>query len=185
MKLFVQARKDGYNVLYPKPTPTEFFQFAGDIRPNSQDPNVLGKFIYTIAFADGGCIFTKHVIIQDVQRQGLGNIGFSIFIPKVKKLSGNDVIKLLDELLNTYCKNYCPDYYLEDKQEVWEIFEAITNQYKGKLHNLSNDDTENYQRGTADAAFVNYTDKTELYKFFDNPYQEEYSSCKQVFFVEK
>ena len=183
MKLFVQARKDGYNVLYPKPTPTEFFQFAGDIRPDSKDPNLLGKFIYTISFANGGCIFTKHVIIQDVQRQGLGNIGFSIFISNIKKLSGNDVIKLLDELLNTYCKNYCPDYYLENKTEDWAIFEAIKNQYK--LYDLSNDDTENYQRGTADAAFVYYIDKTELCKFFDNPYQEEYSAYKQIFFVEK
>ena len=43
MKLFVQARKDGYNVLYPKPTPTEFFEFAGDIRPNGSSENLLGK----------------------------------------------------------------------------------------------------------------------------------------------
>lgn len=183
MKLFVQARKDGYNVLYPKPTPSEFFQFAGDIRPDSKVPNLLGKYIYTISFGNGGCIFTKHVIVQDVQRQGLGNIGFSIFIPNNKKLSGNDSIKLLDELLNTYSKNYCPDYYLENKTEDWEIFEAIKNQYK--LYNLSNDDTENYQRGTAEAAFVYYIDKTELCKFFDNPYQEEFRTYKQVFFVEK
>jgi hypothetical protein len=185
MKLFVQARKDGYNVLYPKPTPIEFFQFAGDIRPDSKDPNLLGKFIYTIAFANGGCIFTKHLIVQDVQRQGLGNIGFSVFIPNVRKLSGDDVINLLDELLNTYCKNYCPDYYLENKPEDWAIFEAITNQYKDRLHNLSNDDTENYQQGTGEAAFVYYIDKIELCKFFDVPYQEEYSAYKQVFFVEK
>lgn len=183
MKLFVQARKDGYNVLYPKPTPTEFFQFAGDIRPDSKDPNLLGKYLYTISFASGGCIFTKHVIIQDVQRQGLGNVGFSIFIPNVRKLSGDDVLKLLDELSNTYCKNYCSDYYLENKQEDWTIFEAIKNQYK--LYNLSNDDTENYQRGTADAAYIYYADKIELSKFFDNPYQEEYSTYKQVFLVEK
>lgn len=183
MKLFVQARKDGYNVLYPKPTPNEFFQFAGDIRPESKDPNLLGKYLYTISFANGGCIFTKHVVIQDIQRQGLGNIGFSIFIPNNKKLSGNDSIKLLDELLNTYCINYCPDYYLENKTEDWEIFEAIKNQYY--LYDLSNDDTENYQRGTADAAFVYYIDKTELCTFFDNPYQEEYSKHKQVFFIEK
>jgi len=185
MKLFVQARKDGYNVLYPKPTPTEFFQFAGDIRPDSKDPNLLGKFIYTIAFANGGCIFTKHVIVQDVKRQGLGNIGFSVFIPNIRKLSGYNVIKLLDELLNTYCINYCPDYYLENKPEDWAIFEAITNQYEDKLYNLSNADTENYQQGPAEAAFVYYMDKIELCKFFDAPYQEEYSSYKQIFFVEK
>lgn len=183
MKLLVQARKDGYNVLYPKPTPSEFFQFAGDIRPENKDPNLLGKYLYTISFANGGCIFTKHVIVQDVQRQGLGNIGFSIFIPNNKKLSGNDSIKLLDELLNTYCENYCPDYYLENKKEDWKIFETIKNNYE--LKDLSYDAIENYQRGNAEAAFVYYIDKTELCKFFDNPYQDEFSTYKQVFFVEK
>ncbi len=183
MKLFVQARKDGYNVLYPKPTPTEFFEFAGDIRPNGSSENLLGKYIYTIAFATGGCIFTKHVVVKDTLRSALGNIGFSIFIPNIKKLSGDNVIKLLDELLKTYCEKYCPDYFLENKTEDWAFFEEIKNQYKP--YDLSNDDTENYQHGNADAAFVYYIDKTELCKFFDNPYQEEYSSCKQVFFVEK
>ena len=90
---------------------------------------------------------------------------------------------MLDELLNAYCKNYCPDYYLDSKTEDWAIFEAIKNQYV--LYDLSQDDIENYQRGTADAAFVYYIDKTELCKCFDNPYQAEYSTYKQVFFVEK
>jgi hypothetical protein len=183
MKLFVQARKDGYNILYPKPTPSEFFHFAGDIRPESKGSNLLGKYLYTISISNAGCIFTKHVIVQDVQRQGLGNIGFSIFISHNKKLSGSEVIKLLDELLNTYCNNYCPDYYLDKKTENWEIFEAIKNQYK--LTDLSNVDNENYQQGTADPAFYYYIDKEALHNIFDNPYQEEFSAYKQVFFVEK
>jgi hypothetical protein len=183
MKLFVQARKDGYNILYPKPTPSEFFHFAGDIRPESKGSNLLGKYLYTISISNAGCIFTKHVIVQDVQRQGLGNIGFSIFISHNKKLSGSEVIKLLDELLNTYCNNYCPDYYLDKKTENWEIFEAIKNQYK--LTDLSNVDNENYQQGTADPAFYYYIDKEALHNIFDNPYQEEFSAYKQVFFVKK
>lgn len=183
MKLFVQGRKDGY-FSYPIPEPTEFNGFGGDMRPIT-DQNILGKYIYTIAFVNTGCIFTKVTIVEDVQRQYRGYIGFSIFISNKSKLSGSVVKEIIDELSETYCENYCPDYYLENKQEDWAIFEAITNQYKDKLYNLSNEDTENYQRGTADSAFVYYADKIELYKYFDNPYQEEYSTYKQVFFVEK
>lgn len=86
LKLFIQGRKDGYKVLYPKPTPSEFFQFAGDLRPDGNNNNqLLGKSFFSLAFAPGGYIFTKQLIIQDVQRQGLGNIGFSLFISAQKR----------------------------------------------------------------------------------------------------
>jgi hypothetical protein len=186
MKLLVQARKDGYNVLYPKPTPTEFFQFAGDIRRiDNNSGNFLGKYIYSIALASNGCIFTKHVIVQDVQREGLGNVGFSVFIPNVKKLSGFNVKTLLDELLKTYCEKYCPDYYLVNKQEDWRLFESIANQYDNRLGDPLPYEVVNYQQGTGEAAFVYYTFESELSNYFDAPYQEEYSEYKQVFFVEK
>ena len=32
MKLLIHGRKNGYTVLYPKPTPKEFFSFASDIQ---------------------------------------------------------------------------------------------------------------------------------------------------------
>jgi len=48
MKLFVQARKDGYHILYPKPTPPEFSKFAKDIRPSGNNLNLLGKYVYTL-----------------------------------------------------------------------------------------------------------------------------------------
>jgi len=186
MKLLVQARKDGYNVLYPKPTPAEFFQFAGDIRRiDNNSGNFLGKYIYSIALSSGGCIFTKHVIVQDVQREGLGNVGFSIFIPNVKKLSGVNVKTLLDELQETYREKYCPDYYLANKQEDWMLFEAIANKYENSLTNLSTYEVKNYQQGSGEAAFAYYSDDAELEKYFDAPFQEEYSACKQVFLVEK
>lgn len=186
MKLLVQARKDGYNVLYPKPTPTEFFQFAGDIkRIDSNSGSFLGKYIYSIALARGGCIFTKHVIVQDVQRQSLGNVGFSVFIPKFNKLSGIDVKTLLDELIKTYCDNYCPDYYLINVHENWTLFEAIADQYERRLHDHSTYKVANYEQGTSEAAFIYYADESDLCNFFDAPFQEEYSTHKQVFLVEK
>lgn len=186
MKLFVQARKDGYNVLYPKPTPSEFFQFAGDIKSiNNVAGNFLGKCIYSIAFASGGTIFTKHILIHDVQREGLGNVGFSVFIPNNKKLSGIDAKTLLDELLTTYYINYCPDFYLTNKQEDWPLFEAIVNQYDNRLQNRWADDVENCSQGTGDPAYIYYSDATELCKYFDDPCQQPYKAYKQVFLVEK
>jgi len=183
MKLFVQGRKDGY-FSYPIPEPTEFNGFGGDMRPIT-DQNILGKYVYTIAFVNTGCIFTKVTIVEDVQRQYRGYIGFSIFISNKSKLPGSVVKEIIDKLSETYCKNYCPDYYLENKQEDWAIFETMANQYDSRMHNLSADDIENYQKGTGEAAYIYYSDESELQKYFDSPYQEEFRPYKQVFFVEK
>ena len=185
MKLFIQGRKDGYKVLYPKPTPSEFFQFAGDLRPDGNNNQLLGKSFYTLAFAPGGHIFTKRLIIQDVQRQGLGNIGFSLFIPAQKKMPGEQVIALLDELVKSYTLNYCPDYYLDFVQEDWVIFENIVSKYHVYLKNNFQEELENHPQGTEDPAYLYYSDVLELQRFFDAPAQEEYAQFKQVFFIDK
>ena len=67
MKIFIQGRKDGYNTLYPKPTPAEFFQFAADIQRIDAQNNVkyYGQNLYAIAFNGSGCIFTKYIIGLD------------------------------------------------------------------------------------------------------------------------
>ncbi|MDI9311743.1 MAG: hypothetical protein QM535_16145, partial [Limnohabitans sp.] len=184
MKLFIQARKYGYKVLYPPQgsTPPEFYNFGGDIVPVTSDTNILGKYFYSIAFEYGGCIFTKYVFLQDAQRGYLGFISFSVFIPNNKKLSGNDVIALLDKLFNTYYQHYCPDYILGNITEDWEIFENIVKEFH--LMDLEVDDIESLQSGSDKPAFVYYKDTIELCKFFNIPYQEEYSKYKQVFFVE-
>jgi hypothetical protein len=183
MKLFVQARKDGYHILYPKPTPPEFSKFAKDIRPSGNNLNLLGKYVYTLAFANQGCIFTKHVIIQDLQREGLGNISFSVFIPNDKRLSGSNIIKLLDELSNTYCAKYCSDYCLGNTSEDWEIFETIINQYE--LDNCSHEENDKYLISTTEEAFIYYNDTNDLQKYFDDPNRIEYNPFKQIYFIEK
>lgn len=185
IKLFIQGRKDGYKVLYPKPTPSEFFQFAGDLRPDSNNNQLLGKSFFSLAYSPGGFIFTKQLIIQDVQRQGLGNIGFSLFISAQKKIAGEHMIQLLDELVKTYALNYCPDYYLDFVQEDWTIFEKIVTKYSSNLQVNVEDDQENHQPGAEDPAYLYYSDKLELARFFDAPVQEEYAQFKQVFFIDK
>jgi hypothetical protein len=185
LKLFIQGRKDGYKVLYPKPTPSEFFQFAGDLRPDGNNNQLLGKSFFSLAYSPGGFIFTKQLIIQDVQRQGLGNIGFSLFISAQKKIAGEHMIQLLDELVKTYALNYCPDYYLDFVQEDWTIFEKIVTKYSSNLQVNVDDDQENHQPGAEDPAYLYYSDKLELARFFDAPVQEEYAQFKQVFFIDK
>lgn len=187
MNIFIQGRKDGYNVLYPKPTPTEFFQFASDIQ-RIDAPNLshyYGKSFYSIAFNGSGCIFSKFIIGYDVQRSNLGNIGISVFVPSAQKLAGVDVRTLLDELANTYCTNYCHDFYINNsKQEDWLLFTSAANNFDAKLCDVPSDDVEYYQQGAKDAAFVLYESDAELQKYFDVPYQEEYRDFKQILFLE-
>ncbi|MDR2058196.1 MAG: hypothetical protein LBP83_07960 [Dysgonamonadaceae bacterium] len=185
IKIFVQGTKDGYNVLYPQPTPNEFFQFAGDMRHRNVNNGIFrGKSLYSLAFAkDGGCIFTKYVIVHDVQRYSLGNIGLSFFIPKENKITGADAIALLDELAKTYVNNYCPDYNLGKKQEDWPLLTLKANTYDLRLQSLSPDDVDTMPSGTTDAAFIYYRDNTELQRYFDAPYQDEYMQYRQILFV--
>jgi hypothetical protein len=184
MKIFVQARKDGYNTLYPSQTPNEFRQFASDIILIRNEPkNVHGKSVYSIAFGNDGYIFTQHIIVEDIQRAGLGNVGFSIFISKDYKLSGDNIKNLLDELIKSYCKSYCNDFYLSNVQEDWILFTSLANSYDSKLVSVSSEDNETKQSGNLDAAFIYFTSDLELQKYFEQPNQEEYIPYRQIFFI--
>ncbi|MBP6754675.1 MAG: hypothetical protein KA210_00910 [Bacteroidia bacterium] len=184
MKIFVQARKDGYNTLYPKPTPDEFRQFASDIiRIQNEPENIYGKCVYSIAFSNGGCIYTKHIIVHDVQRGGLGNVGFSIHIPKNNNLSGDNIKNLLDDLINTYSQNFCPDYYLRNVQEDWVLFSSLANSYDSKIVTVSSEENEDMQPGNLDAAFIYFNSDIELQKYFEQPLQEEYIPYRQIYFI--
>lgn len=186
MKLFVQARKDGYNILYPKTTPAEFYQFASDLRPIAKmGVSFLGKKIYSIAFSSGGCIFTKHIIVQDVQRESLGNVGFSIYVPNEKKLLGIEVKSLVDELIETYRQNYCADYYLNNKQVDWILFQSLADDYDKKLTPVSAEDVDNFESENNEEAYVYYDNDSELCRYFDDPFQEMYIPYKQIFFVDR
>jgi len=188
MEIFVQGTKDGWNVLYPKLTPNEFFQFARDIRrtdSDSNNENFYGKHFYSLALARGGCIFTKYIIILDVQRKWLGNIGFSIYISNNEKLEGINIKSLLDEFLETYCKNYCPDFKLGDVKEDWQLFTAIANKYENKLKKIISFNDDSFLPGKKEAAFIYYKNEEELLKYFSAPNQKNYGNYSQVFFVKE
>lgn len=185
MKIFIQGRKDGYNTLYPKPTPAEFFQFAADIQRIDAQNNAqyYGKSLYSIAFNGNGCIFTKYIIGYDTLRSNIGNIGISVFIPNNQKILGIDIKTLLDELISIYTTNYCPDFKINNqKQEDWLLFSSTADNYDIKVKTILSD--ENFLYGNKDAAYIIYDNNTEIEKYLDAPYQAEYKEFKQILFID-
>lgn len=187
MKILIHGRKNGYTILYPKPTPTEFYSFASDIQSiNANNYDIYyNKCFYTLAFVDEGCVFTKYILGEDVERRQLGEIGISIFIPNTHKLSGADVKTLLDELINIYRSKYIPYNRIEEPKTgfIWDEFTSLANEYDSKLLPPSNNN-EYVIAGIQDPAFHYYKTDSELIEHFENPFQEEYMDYKQILFID-
>ena len=188
MKILIHGRKNGYTVLYPKPTPAEFYSFASDIQSisASNDGIYYDKKFYTLAFVDGGSIFTKYVFGDDVERGQLGEIGISIFIPNNQKLPGSEVKSLLDELVNIYRHNYIvSNQIIEPKNGFdWLLFTSSANCYDSKLQPCSSSNYNNVTAGTQDPAFHYYKSDSELIEHLDKPFQEEYNDYRQILFID-
>ncbi len=186
MEIFIQGRKDGYNVLYPKPTPATFYSFAYDIQSISANNNDIywGGNFYTLAFTENGCIYTKYIIGDDVKRGQLGEIGISILIPTSRKLSGPDVKSLLDELVDLYVQLYIKDNKIVEPSTGfdWSLFSSLAKKYDEKV--ISNN-TENQilASGTKDPALCYYSTESNLIEYFDKPFQEEYEPYRQILFI--
>ena len=188
MKILIHGRQNGYTVLYPKPTPEVFYSFARDIQSiNANNYECYyGKSFYTLAFVDNGTIFTKYIFGDDVQRGQLGEIGISVFIPINKKITGTDIVSLLDELINEYSQNYIINNKIDEPKNgfKWSLFESITNQYAIKLKSNSLlEYRTNIVTGSKDPAHYYYNSENELINIFDKPYQEEYSAYSQILFI--
>lgn len=187
MKIFVQGRKYGFNVIYPLPTPAEFYDFAKDNQSiNAQNQSYFyGKCLYSIAFAKGGRIYTKYVLGYDVQRSNLGNISFSIFISDDKILPGDKVIEVLDTLSDKYFKTYAPDFFIKETQENWPSLVESVDKYNALIKSRDRYDIERLEMGNQDAAYIYYDSIGQLRAYFDDPYQRVYSPYSQIFFVDK
>jgi len=184
MEVIVHGTKGGYKVLYQ--TPNAPFSIARDVRRiDRNDGSTVGQTAYSIAFSNNGCVYTKYVIVRDILREAVGNIAFSVYIPNNKKIKGNDVKTLLDQLSGTYCQAYVVDGNLGTKHEDWTFCKALVNQYENLLHPVWSEDVETILQGVNDAAFIHYNSNDELIKYLDAPYQQEYRDYIQVFFVQK
>lgn len=187
MKILIHGRKNGYTVLYPKPTPSEFYSYASDIQSiNANNYDIYyGKYFYVLAFTNDGSIFTKYIIGDDVERGQLGEIGISVFISNAEILKGVEIKSLLDELINIYSSNYIFNHKIVEPKNGfdWALFETLVKSYNSKL--LPNPQNFTYQTsGTKDPAFHYYKSDNELIELFDKPFQEEYSDYKQIYFID-
>ncbi len=183
MEIVIHGTKGGYKVLYQ--TPNAPFSVARDVRRiDRNDGNTVGQTAYAIALVNGGCAFTKYVVVRDIERAAIGNVAFSVYIPDRRKMAGRDVKMLLDALAEVYCRNYVIEGNLGNKQEDWTFVAKLVERYE-KYCYPEKEAMENYRQGTGEAAYIYYSTEIGLQKYFDYPYQEAYVPYMQIFFVER
>jgi len=188
MEIVVHGTKQGYKSSFISNRPPSFA--LGDIRNGVNDENPLGNSAYTLAFINGGCVYSKYTIIRDTLRSyATGNIAFSIYLPRnIELLSdkGGNIISLLDELSNHYIEKYVKDKNINRGEsalihEDWSYVGEISRKYS---ENEKNRKDEEISSGNLDPAIHYYNSIEELIKHFDNPYHEEYSDYKQILFID-
>lgn len=191
MEIVIHGTKGGYkNNFIPYATSS----FAvGDIRRGSADENPVGQSAYSIAFDNKGYIITKYIIIRDTLRSyAVGFIGFSLFLPADKELSGKgaSIQSLLDEVSDLYKEHYIKSNNINcDKttliQEDWSFISQITAKYQEQNNPNEEqiDSISHTNAGTEFPAFIYYSSDKGLQKYFDTPFQEEYKNYQQVLFI--
>jgi hypothetical protein len=179
MDIVVHGTKGGRKIFTPK-------RMLGllDVSSDTSKATAIGQQAYSIRFTVDNTIFSKYKIVRDVRGdKRTGFVGFSLFMPNNKKLSGTDIITALDKVSEKYCQQYIADNNLNEITEDWAFLDRISSEYDAKLHNVSIDDAENMQSGDKDDAFIYFKEVTELQKYFDAPFKEEYTPYRQILFV--
>lgn len=180
MNIIIHGTKGGWKVLYPL---SNIPSIVGDSRSASATEKAVGQQCYSIAFNSDGCTITKLHIIRDIPRNmATGNIAFSLHLANYQKMVGVEIKSLLDGLSKYYIDQYVKENNLDNVREDWSFVNEI--QLKYKIKNLDNDDIEQMQSGKYDPAVIYYDTDSMLTEYFDNLYQIEYSSYKQVFFID-
>lgn len=176
MKIVIHGTNGGYHIF------TTEKEKMLDARPDSNKVGSIGQQAYSINYTENSVVFSKYKIIRDVVGdKRTGNVAFSLVIPHTKKLSGIDVLTILDKLSNYFCNKHIINNNLNNFREDWVWVSKIKNEYENNLK-YNNDLLVG---GSADPAFLFYDSSELLEKYFDLPFQEEYSAYKQIFFVEK
>jgi hypothetical protein len=182
MNIIIHGTKGGGGRIFYK-TDNAPASWVGDLRRNCEE-DTLGNTLYSIEFPSNGCVFTKYVIVRDIRRnREVGYVAFSVYCKNSERMTGNDMKTLLDELLKHYYDNYIVGNNLNANNEDWTFVDVLANSYESHLQPVSAYNFGNIQQGTADAAFIYYSSDEELQKYFDDPYQKEYSVYEQIFFV--
>lgn len=183
MKLVIHGTSGGYRNISP------YDKTLPDARPDSNDVNAIGQSAYALHFTIDDIIFTRYQIVRDVKAtRKTGHIAFSAIIPHEKKLSGQDVITMLDKFALHYTSKYVQHDNLEINNLDLSFLNSLVEEFEPKLNKPNK---ERLQSGTSDSAFLYYADNAasenekifSLSKYFDAPYQGIYQPYKQVFFL--
>jgi hypothetical protein len=159
-----------------------------DVNSDSSKATAIGQEAFAIRYIENSVIFSKYKIIRDVRgNKRTGFLGFSLFLNNNKKLTGSNLISVLNKVSAEYCKTYIPenDNNLKDVRENWDFLDLILNEYKGGLLDVAADVIENLVSGTKDDAYIFFKNQEELEKYFDSPYKPLFSPYRQVLFVQE
>jgi len=184
MEIVIHGTKDGYRQLHSTNADVAYV-IAKDMRIGTNDDGSMGQSVYSLGFFTRGLAYSKYIIVKDTQRSSaLGFIAFTLFLEHNKTLEGSNIKKLLDELSESYSKQYIVNNYLNRGEkslirEDWSFVKNISDNYNEQSRSI------NYQQktGSKDPAIVYFKETQELPRYFDRPYQEEYENFKQIFFL--
>lgn len=184
IEFIIEGTKDGYREFYKK-KPYMPTSIGIDVRRNSNPPgNPLGKTAYAFTFAHNVCAFTKYIIIWDQQRRAIGNVGFTLCFNPYRRLPGEKILALLNEMADIYLRKYIEPYsYKLDKvTENWDEFEKIRDKYVPYLQNF--EDVVEIRQGNKEADYIYYSEN-ELIEYFNSPFWEIFNNYQYILFIDK
>lgn len=176
MKVIIHGTYDGYTSL------NSSVKF-NDVRRDTSKTASTGEKAYSIQYYESNVVFSKYLIIRDVLGdKRTGNIAFSLVIPQSKKLSGENVIEILDRVCEEFSNKHISSDNLDSFREDWQFVEKITNDYKDLID--INREEQIFNSGSLESAYLYFNIKNSLKEYFELPYQDEYTVFKQVFLID-
>ncbi len=176
MKVVIHGTNGGYKALNSLGT-------FNDVRPDNNKSACIGQKAYSIQYFESNVVFSKYLFIRDVLGdKRTGNIAFSLVIPQSKKLSGENVIEILDRVSEEFSNKHISSDNLDSFREDWQFVEKITNEYKDLID--INREEQIFNSGSLESAYLYFNIKNSLKEYFELPYQDEYKVFKQVFLID-
>ena len=193
MELIVKGTIGGLATLYPQTLQIEK-KVLFDSRAINPLTDALGQEAYALQFhtirenrkiIKSYCIFSKYIVVRDQLGDGrMGYIAFSIFCTNDKKISGNEMQSLLDAIASNYCSQNVKNNTLGNAKIDWKTINSKIELYSTWLRDINPPYyVEAFDEGKDEPAYVYYRNNAELHRYFDDPYQEEYKTYKQILFV--
>lgn len=177
IKLSIHGTNGGFRLIYGEQ------RLFSDPNADTTSWQAIGQTAYSLMFLNRSCVFSRYKIIRDVigdKRQG--SIAFSVVITNnLKALSGSDIKSLIDSMYDKSHEKFIDGNNLGNVRDDWSFINDIVADYEGKLIDKSN--FEEIQSGTLEPAVIYYNNDMELQEYLDKPYQNEYSSFKQIFLI--